>query len=265
MEDIEKIKRKIDILETKRKINQKTREEVEECLKKGDGLNTKELDKETFRILGWLQQDYVNKNNIDRCHIPFIVLKNLTNNEKFKVKPNKKLKELCAIFVEFFIRKKSNNKSANYIYCFNQTTTYENRICCITIQQEKCFFSRKNRFIRYTPIEVDNRELYRNIKQKIEKLEKEELEILQKHNTIFLQEVEIPKDVEKYICRDIEEGSYKIQRFSKVHFRGKDKIYLHLDLLQEDKLQGEEKIVTGYYIEEEWKKIEETFRISNIP
>ena len=252
IEDMEKIKEKIDVLETRRKINQKIREEVEECLKKDITLHIKELDRVCYRILGWLQRNY----KTDEISILEGVLENIENNEKLKVKPNTKLTELCAIFAPYFICNKST--PTRTIHSINQITNYneENYFCRIRLHESRTFYLENRGYITYVPIEVDKRAIYKDLKEKIEKLEKEELENLQQHSTIFLEVVEIPKDKEKYICRDIEEGSYKIQRVSKAQFRGKDKIYLHLVLFQEDKIQGQEKIVTGYYIEEEWTKIE---------
>ena len=95
-------------------------------------------------------------------------------------------------------------------------------------------------------------------------MEKEEEEIVEQHRSSYVENVELPKDVEKYVCRDIPEGSYKIQRISKTSFRGNRKTYLHLvSLLDGVPREEEEKIVSGWYIEEEWKRIEEKGKIAH--
>ena len=98
----------------------------------------------------------------------------------------------------------------------------------------------------------------------MEEIEKENIETIEKHSVIYLENVKAPDPKHIQTCRDIDDGSYKIQRFSRTTFRGKTKTYLHLVALDNGVERGKEMVVSGYYIEEEIRKIEQEEELTKI-
>ena len=113
------------------------------------------------------------------------------------------------------------------------------------------------------PITIDSPG-YTELSRQLEEIERETSEIIEQLSSIFLENVKAPDAKHLQTCRDIEDGSYKILRFSKTMFRGKTKTYLHLGAITEGVLERKEIVVNGCYIEEEIKKIEQQEELTNI-
>ena len=90
----------------------------------------------------------------------------------------------------------------------------------------------------------------------MDEIEQENTETIEQYSSIYLENAKTPNAEHLKICRDIDAGSYKIKRFSKTTFRGKTKTYIHIVALEDGKEGRNEMVVSGYYIEEEIRKIE---------
>ena len=126
---------------------------------------------------------------------------------------------------------------------------------------QKQRFLKNGGWLEYFPVFIDPRE--EKLKVEIEKFEREEEELTEKTQNLYLEEMEPPekaKDSNK--CADIDEGEYRVLSYSRSLFRGKTKTYLYLEKIDN---QGSPFLVWGHWIEEEFKKIEEKEDLDKIP
>ena len=187
-----------------------------------------------------------------------VVLKNSDGNIR-NIRGNTKLQKILKVISPYFIYKKVKDQN---IFYFVPNGEEENNYFNINIEPEKSFYS-NGKEINFIPITIDSPG-YVEISKQLEEIERETSEILEQHSNILLENVKAPDAKHLQICRDIEDGSYKILRFSKTIFRGKTKTYLHLIAIAEGVQERKEIVVNGYYIEEEIKKIEQQEELTNI-
>ena len=179
----------------------------------------------------------------------------------YSIWSNKRLRKILDCISPYFY---CSDPTARRIVCSYIPTGKPQKYFRIEILPKKFFYNDSGRLIGYFPVSAIDENNYEDIQQKLEDLEKEEKDIVEQHRSSYVENVELPKEVEKYVCRDIPEGNYKIQRISKTNFRGAQKTYLHLvSLVDGVPVEEEEKIVSGWYIEEEWKRIEEKGKIAH--
>ena len=260
-EHLKIIKNNVKDLEKLKKLKQKALEKIKKSLENKVTHKLSDVDPGTHKIVGW--KNFLNRTGESKTIVVLEDPEEPEENSCFNIWPNTKICKIIEVFTNFFTSTENivynnallnltpNKKEIIYTYLPFLKNKYFN----LTIFPKKSFYNKEGKKIDYFPVEVIDENKYKGLKEKLEKIEKESEEILEKYNTMFLENVPLPEDTEKYICRDIPEGSYKIQRTSILTFRGKPKIYLHLIALKNEEVDGEEKIVTGYYIEEEWKRL----------
>ena len=126
--------------------------------------------------------------------------------------------------------------------------------------EQKQRFLKDGKWLEYFPVSIDPRE--EKLKIEIQKILKEEEDLNEKTENLFLEEIEAPdkaKNADK--CVDIEEGEFKILSYSRIIFWGNTKTFLYIERSN----QPENKyLVWGYWIEEEIKKIEENKKLNRI-
>ena len=168
------------------------------------------------------------------------------------------MEKYLKLFTPFFNQKElRKNRTINFYRPVNN----DYRDYFILKIEEKQRFLKGNRWIEYFPIYV-NEKVGIKLKVEIEKILKEEKEVKQEAENLFLEKIEAPdktKNADK--CTDLEEGEFKIIAYSQTTFRGKIKTFLHVERL--DKTYGEY-LVNGYWIEEEVRKIEENKKLNKI-
>ena len=243
-EHVEKIKFiSVKLEELKRR---KEKEEEVFNLVYSKTINTKcvkieEVGKGKYYILGWLPCRFNN----------MVLLLDTTDTEKYKfVFANTKIEKILKYFKPFFLQREiKKNVVLNFFRpIYNNYTNY-----FILEIEEKQRFLKNGRWLDYFPVSIDPRE--EGLKLEIQKLIKEEKDLNEKTENLFLEEIQAPdKTKNANHCLDIEEGEYKILSYSRTIYRGKPKTFLYLERSN----QPENKyLVWGHWMEEEIKKIEE--------
>ena len=249
--DIENIRIRMEAIERRKKLEEEISDLVEKTLDRKYTRQLGETPSGKYAIVGWASWE--NKKRV--------VVQYREDGKYYPIWPNTRIRKLLDCISPYFYCSDPRSKRSIYAYI----PIEESPGCfLIDIRPKKWFYNSAGTLIGYFPVEVADENNYKNIRKKLQDLEKETEEIVEQHRSAYIENVELPKDAEKHVCRDIPEGSYKIQRISKTSFRGKQKTYLHLASLLDGKIQEEEeKIVSGYYIEEEWKRIEEKGKIAH--
>ena len=247
---------KIKYISVQLELMEKRKEKTEEAFKfvygklKNLYCNTlKEKDTGEYYLLGW-QAGKFNS---------MVLLQDVKDREKYKfIYANTRLEKYLKLFKQFFNQKelKINKTIKFYRPINNNYTDY-----FILNIEEKQRFLKGNVWLEYFPIYV-NTNINTKIKTEIEKILKEEKEVRQEAENLFLEKIEAPdktKNADK--CTDLEEGEYKIIAYSQTKYRGNTKTVLYVERLDKTK---KEYLVNGYWIEEEVKKIEENKKLNKI-
>ena len=208
-----------------------------------------EEDAGKYYILGWTPCKYSN----------IVLLLDTTNTEKYRVVfANTKIERILKYFKSYFLQRETYKNRPIYFYkpVYNDYESY----FILEIHQKQRFL-KNGGWLEYFPVFIDPRE--EKLKVEIEKFEREEEELTEKTQNLYLEEMEPPekaKDSNK--CADIDEGEYRVLSYSRSLFRGKTKTYLYLEKIDN---QGSPFLVWGHWIEEEFKKIEEKEDLDKIP
>ena len=247
---------KIKYISAKLEQIEKRKKETEEAFKfvfgKLENLNCKTLKEEDtgeYYLLGWQPGKYNS----------MVLLQDTKDKEKYKfIYANTRLEKYLKLFTPFFNQKELRKYRTIKFYrpINNDYTDY-----FILKIEEKQRFLKGNVWIEYFPIYADGN-INTKLKTEIEKILKEEKEVKQEAESLFLEKIEAPdktKNADK--CTDLEEEEYKIIAYSQTTFRGKIKTFLHVERL--DKTYGEY-LVNGYWIEKEVRKIEENRKLNTI-
>ena len=251
IEHVEKIKIISAKLEELERRKEKEEQAFNLVYSKIKNINCKKIEEEDtgkYYILGWLPCTYNN----------MVLLVDTTDTEKYKVVfANTKIEKILKYFIPSFLQREiKKNKVLNfYRPIYDNHTNY----FILEIEQKQRFL-KNGKWLEYFPVSIDPRE--EKLKIEIQKILKEEEDLNEKAENLFLEEIKAPdkaKNADK--CVDIEEGEFKILSYSRTIFRGKTKTFLYL----EKSNQPENKyLVWGYWIEEEIKKIEENRELNHI-
>ena len=207
-----------------------------------------EEDAGKYYVVGWQLCTYNH----------MVLLLDTTDIEKYKlVFANTKIEKILKYFIPSFLQReiKKNTVLNFYKPIYNNHTNY----FILEIGQKQRFL-KNGKWLEYFPVSIDPRE--EKLKIEIQKILKEEEDLNEKTENLFLEEIEAPdkaKNADK--CIDIEEGEFKILSYSRTIFRGNKKTFLYLERSN----QPENKyLVWGHWIEEEIKKIEENKELNHI-
>ena len=171
----------------------------------------KEEDTGEYYLLGWQPGKYNS----------MVLMQDTKDKEKYKfIYANSRLEKYLNLFTPFFNQKELRKCRTINFYrpIANDYTDY-----FILKIEEKQRFLKGNKWIEYFPIYV-NEKMDIRLKAEIEKILKEEKDLIQKAENLFLEKIEAPdktKNADK--CADLEEGEYKIIAYSQSTFRGKKK------------------------------------------
>ena len=187
-----------------------------------------------------------------------VLLVDTTDTEKYLlVFANTKIEKILKYFTPSFLQREiKKNMVLNFF-----RPIYDNYTNYFILEiEEKQRFLKGGKWLEYFPVSIDPRE--EKLRLEIEKILKEEEDLNEKTENLFLEKIEAPekaKDANR--CADIEEGEFKILSYSRTIFRGKPKTFLYLERSN----QPENKyLVWGHWIEEEIKKIEENKELKKI-
>ena len=248
MEDVQNIKIKMEKIEKTKKQEEEIFNWILDRLKAYNADNIKNVVPGKYKILGWTNSRYS----------PIVLLKT-SDGDIWNIWGNTKLQKILKVLSPYFVFKKAKDKN---IFYFVPTGEEENSYFNINIEPQKsCFTNGKE--INFVTLTIDSPG-YAELSKQLEEIERETSEIIEQHSNIFLENVKAPDAKHLQTCRDIEDGSYKILRFSETIFRGKTKTYLHLIAIVEGVQERKEIVVNGYYIEEKIKKIEQQEELTNI-
>ena len=207
-----------------------------------------EEDAGKYYVVGWQPCTYNN----------MVLIVDTADIEKYKlVFANTRIEKILKYFTPSFLQReiKKNVVINFYKPIYNDYTNY----FILEIGQKQRFL-KGGKWLEYFPVSIDPRE--EELKQEIKKILKEEEDLNEKTENLFLEEIEAPdkaKNADK--CIDIEEGEFKILSYSRTIFRGNKKTFLYLERSN----QPENKyLVWGHWIEEEIKKIEENKKLNHI-
>ena len=204
-----------------------------------------EKDTGKYYILGWTSSKYSN----------MVLLLDTTNKEKYHVVfANTKIERILKYFKSYFLQREIYKNKPVYFY----KPIYDNYESYFILEiRPKDKFFKNGSWLEYFPVWIDPRE--EKLKVEIEKFEREEEELNEKTQNLYLEEMEPPekaKDSNK--CADIDEGEYRILSYSRSLFRGKTKTFIYIEKTDH---QGSPFLVWGHWIEEEFKRIEDLDKV----
>ena len=204
-----------------------------------------EKDTGKYYILGWTSSKYSN----------MVLLLDTTNKEKYHVVfANTKIERILKYFKSYFLQREIYKNKPVYFY----KPIYDNYESYFILEiRPKDKFFKNGSWLEYFPVWIDPRE--EKLKVEIEKFEREEEELNEKTQNLYLEEMEPPekaKDSNK--CADIDEGEYRILSYSRSLFRGKTKTFIYREKTDH---QGSPFLVWGHWIEEEFKRIEDLDKV----
>ena len=208
----------------------------------------KEEDTGEYYLLGWQPGKYSS----------MVLLLDAKDREEYKfIYANTRTEKYLKLFTPFFNQKElRKNRTINFYRPINNDYT---DYFILEIEEKQRFF-KGNTWLEYFPVYVNPK--VDKLKTEIEKILKEEKDLMEETENLFLEKIEAPdktKNADK--CTDLEEGEFKIIAYSQTTYRGKIKTFLHVKRL--DKTDGEF-LVNGYWIEEGIKKIEENKKLNKI-
>ena len=200
-------------------------------------------------ILGWKKAKYSS-----------IVLLKSVDKEKDSysiIFANTRLEKFLKVFSPYF---NTTEDTKNKIYFYRSITLFAHNYFKIYIGEKTKFFT-TGRWVEYFPINVDEN-ITCKLKTKITEIIKEEEENASVGD-LLLKKIDTPENSKDSThCVDIEEGEYKILAYAQNIFRGKTKTFLYLEEMEKSKKQF---LVSGYWVEEEVRKIEEVRKLSLLP
>ena len=249
LETIRFICAKLEDLENRKQKEEEAFNLVRGLFRNMQAQKIQEEDAGKYYILGWTPCKYSN----------IVLLLDTTNTEKYHVVfANTKIERILKYFKSYFLQRETYKNKPIYFYkpVYNDYKSY----FILEIHPKEKFF-KNGSWLEYFPVSIDPRE--EKLKVEIEKFEREEEELTEKTQNLYLEEMEPPekaKDSNK--CADIDEGEYRVLSYSRSLFRGKTKTYLYLEKIDN---QGSPFLVWGHWIEEEFKKIEEKEDLDKIP
>ena len=240
------------------KLKLKEKEEIDRIKKeslilvkeKFSDLNVKKIttqDVGEYLLYGWKKFDLHN-----------MVLLRCLGKEEFKVLyANDRLIKFLLCLQPYF-----NVERNMYFYKSIRPGFNEKRFFKIIINEKVKFFNNNNKEIEYFPIEMDLN-LNSFLSEEIGKIIKEENNTLKNIENKFVTYIEYVKEINKnaYKCVDLEEGDYFILAYSQTTFKNNLKTFVLLR-----KIKGKKTFyVSGYWLEQEIKKIEDKERLSTLP
>ena len=202
-----------------------------------------------YYILGWMPCKFNN----------MVLLQDTADREKYKIVfANTKTEKILNYFKSSFLQREARKNTPIYFYkpIREDYTNY-----FILEIEPKQRFLKNGSWLEYFPVSIDPRE--KDKKEEIQKILKEEEELNEKAQNIYLVEMEPPekaKDSSK--CADIDEGEYRILSYSRSLFRGKTKTFIYIEKTKQPENPF---LVWGHWIEEEFRKIEEKEDLDKIP
>ena len=202
-----------------------------------------------YNLLGWKKAKYSS----------IVLLKNINKEDETYnvIYANTRLEKFLKLFSPYF---NETEDLKTKIHFFRSVTTCRDNYFRISIREKTRFFT-SGKWIEYYPIFVDEN-ITSKLKTKITEIINEE----EKNSSIedlLLRKIEAPentKDASR--CVDLMEGEYSILAFAQNIFRSKTKTFLYIEELENPKNQY---LVSGYWIEEEVRKIEEDRKLSSLP
>ena len=208
----------------------------------------KEEDAGKYYVLGWQPCTFNN----------MVLIVDTADIEKYLlVFANTRIEKILKYFTPSFLQRKIKKNVVINFYkpIYDDYTNY----FILEIGQKQRFL-KNGQWLEYFPVSIDPRE--EELKQEIVKILKEEEDINEKTENLFLEEIQAPNKAKNADhCVDIEEGEFKILSYSRSIFRGNPKTFLYLERSN----QPENKyLVWGHWIEEEIKKIEENKKLNHI-
>ena len=255
------IRKELEIIENYNKLKQEAINITKNSLKNNHTFSLSEILPKNYKIVGW--KEFLNKNEITKV---IVVLEDLDENLKeenkyFNIWANTRIIDYIIKIKNFFTN--SNNpffgksiietKESKKEFYFSFIPEIKNKFFSIDVLPPKNFYNENGKKIIYNPIKFKQDYAFKDLKKELEKLEKEHEEAINKYNNTILKNVPLPLEEEKYWCRDLEEGLYKVERITDTFYGKKPLIYLHVI-----PLNGKtciEKIVKGHFIELEWRKL----------
>ena len=250
-EHVDKIKfisTKLEELERRKKEEEKAFNLVYSKIKNLTCTKIGEEDIGKYYVVGWLPCTYNN----------MVLILDTTDIGKYKlVFANTRIEKILKYFAPSFLQREIKK---NTVLNFYKPIRNDYTIFFILEIQQKERFLKGGKWLEYFPVSIDPRE--EKLRIEIEKILKEEEDLNEKTENLFLEEIEAPdkaKNADK--CIDLEEGEFKILSYSRTIFRGNKKTFLYLERSN----QPESKyLVWGHWIEEEIKKIEEKKELNRI-
>ena len=256
-EEFKLIKKELEKIKIATKLKQDVLEIIKNSLKNNHTFYLQDIPPKTYIIVGW--KEIKNKNNETKIIIVLEDLEEEAENKYFNIWPNTRILKYLKIFKDFF--------SFNSYFCKNVFSILENKkeeyffflpeikvnFFKFEVFPPKVFFNADGKKICYNPIIFRQEHSFKNLKVELEKIEKEQEEANNKYNKILLQYVPLTEGDTKFWCREINEGTYIVERVTDTFYGKKPLIYLHIIPLQ-NKTNEKEKIVKGHFIEEEWRK-----------
>ena len=262
VEELTLIRKELENINNLKELKQQALEVTKNSLLNNHTFYLTDIIPRKYKINGW--KEILNKNGEPKIIVVLEDLEEIEENRYFNVWPNTKILKYIIAFKKFFtssinpyfkkniIETKENKKE----YYFTFIPEIKNKFFEIEIFTTKYFYNEEGKRINYNPIKFIQDYNYKDLKEELEKIEKEHEETINKYNTTILKDVPLPEDEEKYWCREVPEGIYKVERITDTFYDKKQLIYLHIIPIENNRIETEkEKIVKGHFIEEEWRKL----------
>ena len=261
-EELKLIKKELERINNYKILKQKALELTKNSLKNNHTFNIVDIVPQKYKIVGW--KEYLNKNEITKI---IIVLEDFLEesleekNRYFNIWANTKITNFLVAIKKFFTnsnnpffnKKIIENKENKKEYYFTFIPEIKDEFFNINIFPTKSFYNEQGKKINYNPVSFIQDYNFKDLKENLEKIEKQNEEAINKYKTTLLKDVPLPLDEEKFWCRDLEEGIYKIERITDTFYGKKPLIYLHVVPLNNK--TEKEKIIKGHFIEIEWRKL----------
>ena len=222
---------------------------VTNLLKRLEPKNISNSDVGKYNLLGWKKAKYSS----------IVLLKNINKEDETYnvIYANARLEKFLKLFSPYF---NETEDLKTKIHFFRSVTTCRDNYFRISIREKTRFFT-SGKWIEYYPIFVDEN-ITSKLKTKITEIINEE-EKNSSMEVLLLRKIEAPQNTKEACpCIDLMEGEYNILAFAQNIFRSKTKTFLYIEELENPKNQY---LVSGYWIEEEIRKIEEYRKLSSLP
>ena len=246
-EKIQYIFESIRFMEKEEKEKEENLDFVVNMFNKIEPINLSNYTVGRYHILGWKKAKFSS----------IVLLRNTEKGSYIIIYANTRLEKFLKIFSPYFY---SNGDKNNKIYFYRNVTVCEDNYFKIYVAKKTKYFV-SGRWLEYFPIFVDEN-ISSKLKTEITEIIKEEEKNIPLGN-LLLKKIDPPENNKDCLrCVDIEEGEYKILAYAQYIFRGKTKTVLYMEELENTQKQY---LVSGYWIEEEVRKIEENKKLSLLP